>query len=166
MDEAGELEKYYIKEYKQNGYILTNSTNGGEKSKTFTIEIREKISKSLKKYYETNDNWNKGKIQGCYWSKETRQKQSEKMKGKNNHMYNKSIFDVWIEKYGDKEGKKKIEEWSKSKRKHTYNYNKLYMLYIIKGMKQIEIANEIGMSCANMCKIMKKFGLTELKKIK
>ena len=43
LDKILELEIKYIKEYKENGSSLTNSTNGGEKNKEFTKEIKEKI---------------------------------------------------------------------------------------------------------------------------
>jgi len=162
--EIGKKEKYYIKKYKDNGYELVNSTDGGEMSKTYIPEVREKISKSLKKYYETHDCWCKGKKIGCSWSEKQIEEQRIKMTGEGNHMYNKTILDVWIEKYGKEEAESKFKEWSKKKRKATYDYDLIYDLYITKNLEQIEIGKRIGLSKAQMCRIIKKFDLKKFKK--
>lgn len=80
-DYACKVEQYWIKEFKEQGYILTNSTNGGEGS--LGIIIRE----------------------------DTREKLKEASKGKNNPMYGKSgeLSPAWG-RHHDKETKKKIKE--------------------------------------------------------
>jgi group I intron endonuclease len=50
---------------------------------------------------------------------ETKIKKSEATKGKNNPMYRKSIYDVWLVKFGKKEADKRYNEWL-YKRKQTY----------------------------------------------
>lgn len=53
-------ERYYIQKAKEDGYDLVNSTNGGDGNSNPSKAVRDKISKSLKKYYENAETWNKG----------------------------------------------------------------------------------------------------------
>ena len=79
------LERYYIEKYNNNE--LTNSTNGGEISKTFKPEVIEKIKNSLHEYYKNNSPRNKG-IKSNVPSKFKGVK-NPKMSGENNPFYNK-----------------------------------------------------------------------------
>jgi len=45
-DEIKKLEKYYIKKYRDDGYNLTNSTDGGDGLINPTPEVRERMSKN------------------------------------------------------------------------------------------------------------------------
>lgn len=57
---ACEVEKYYIKEFKEQGYKLTNGTIGGDGVAGITFimteETKEKIRKTLTGYKRTNEN--------------------------------------------------------------------------------------------------------------
>lgn len=157
-DDACEYEIQYIKEYMNNGFNLTNSTLGGERSKAFKPEVVEKIKIGLKKYYETHDGWNKG-IKTGPRSEETNRIQSEMFSGEKNPMYGINIFDKWREKYGEEKTEIMIKEWTDSRKKYDYDYNKLYDMFVIRKMKQIEISKEIGISRSQLCRVIKKMKL-------
>ena len=55
-----EWECRYIKEAKELGCDLTNSTPGGDGLHNPPMEVRKKISDTLKKYFEDHTVWNKG----------------------------------------------------------------------------------------------------------
>jgi len=79
-------------------------------------DVRRKLSES-----------HKGKIV----SKETKNKMSERKKGKNNFMYGHSVYSIWLEKYGkeDADRLKKLE--SKNKRlSYIKRIKKLFGQYI------------------------------------
>ena len=154
IEEALEKEIFYISEYKEK-YKLTNSTSGGEISKTFTDHLKNKISNSLKEYFKTNDNWCKGKRYKL--SEESRlsmlEKQGDKT-GENNNFYGKNHTE---------ESKKKISE---SKKIHRgYSYEELYELYIIKDMSQKEISEYLKLTRSYVCRLMKKHKLSKKNKI-
>lgn len=154
LDDALLRESFYIEEYNKE-FTLTNSTSGGEVSKTFIDDVRNKISNSLKEYYKHNDNWCKGKRYKL--SEESRlsmlEKQGDKS-GKNNNFYGKKHSD---------ESKKKISE---SNRKHRiYTYDELYNLYFIENLSQKEISELLGLTRPYVCRLMKKYKLSKKNKI-
>lgn len=53
-------ERYYIQYYREQGYNLVNTTDGGDGNQNPSEEIRSKISEGLKEYYIDNSPWNKG----------------------------------------------------------------------------------------------------------
>ncbi len=93
-------------------YFLEN----GEKLKTKEIDYFKVIcdecgSETKLKNYPTGskitylcnvcgNSGNRNPMYGKKWTDELRKLRSEKYKGKNNPMYNRSIYDVWLEKYG------------------------------------------------------------------
>lgn len=110
-----EKEKYFINLYGRidiNDGILCNLTDGGDglvgwnateqqrknlseshKGKTIPKDVRDKMSKSRKKYLSLNPKEMKGKNHPKYGtknSKETRRKISEAQKGEKHHFYGKS----------------------------------------------------------------------------
>jgi hypothetical protein len=52
-----------------------------------------------------------GRDYSVYKTDEFRQKMSEKNKGKNNAMFGKSVYDVWVEKYGLEVANKKLIDY-------------------------------------------------------
>ena len=54
---------------------------------------------------------------GKKWEEDRKIKKSNQMLGEKNHMYGKSFYDVWLEKYGDKEALKLLEEHKNKSRK-------------------------------------------------
>lgn len=154
LDDALLRESFYIEEYNKE-FKLTNSTSGGEISKTFIDEVRKKISNTLKEYYKSNDNWCKGKRYKL--SEESRlsmlEKQGDKS-GKNNNFYGKRHSE---------ESKNKISE---SKRKHRiYTYDELYNLYFVKNLSQKEISDLLELTRPYVCRLMKKYKLSKKNKI-
>lgn len=154
LDNALLRESFYIEEYNKE-FKLTNSTSGGEVSKTFIDDVRKKISNTLKEYYKSNDNWCKGKRYKL--SEESRlsmlEKQGDKS-GKNNNFYGKRHSE---------ESKNKISE---SKRKHRiYTYDELYDLYFIKNLSQKEISDLLGLTRTYVCRLIKKYKLSKKNKI-
>lgn len=153
IDEALETERIYIEEFNK-WYDLTNSTNGGEKSKTLTSEVREKISKNLKEYYKTNYNWNKGrtyKMDEDVKSKR-RIRIGDKINGENNHFYNK---------HHSMETRKLI---SSKNRQYDYSYKMFYEYYIVKNMNRNEISEITGLPTTFIGKMIFKYKLTSVKK--
>ena len=64
IEEVESLEKALILERKYIEpifYDLVNSTNGGEASKVFSKEVRDKLSKKAKEYFQNNKNYNLGR---------------------------------------------------------------------------------------------------------
>lgn len=107
------------------------------KGKNYSEETKKKKSISLKDFYKKNPEANRGKNSGMYGkhhSEETKMKIRESnlgkkhkpmsddaknklsvlKSGKNNPMYGKSIYSVWVNKYGIEEANKKYEEWKKN----------------------------------------------------
>ena len=107
------------------------------KGKKYSEETKKKKSISLKDFYKKNPEAGRGKNAGMYGkhhSEETKMKIRESnlgkkhrpmsddeknklsvlMSGKNNPMYGKSIYSVWVNKYGIEEANKKYEEWKKN----------------------------------------------------
>jgi len=151
--EACHLERQYIESFDK-WYNLTNSTNGGEKSKAVKKDVRNKISKSLKKYYSENEQWNKGKRYKV--SEESKIKRREtlgdKLMGENNHFYGK---------HHKLSTRKKL---AKIHRKYDYDYQMIYEFYIVKNMDRREISKETNLPITLIGKKIYKYGLKEIKK--
>lgn len=107
------------------------------KGKKYSEETKKKKSASLKDFYKKNPEVCRGKNAGMYGkhhseetkikiresnrgkkhkpvSDDTKNKLSVLLSGKNNPMYGKSIYSVWVNKYGIEEANKKYEEWKKN----------------------------------------------------
>jgi len=146
-DKILELERYYISKYEN----LTNGTNGGEKNKTFTNDVKNRISESLKEKYKNGEivPWNKGKKIG-------------------NKCKSKKKIDVGGEKnpfYGKKHSEKTKKLIGDKNRKHRqYSYNEIYDMYIKQNMKQKEISEKLNLTRPYVCLLMKKFDLVKIKK--
>lgn len=147
-----EKERYYVEKYAIK-YNLTNSTNGGESSKSFVYSVREQISKSLKEYYLNNDTWNKGL--NYKFSKERNKKRRERMgdviSGENNHFYGKKH---------SLETKKKLSDIN---RKYNYNYEIIFNLYIRKNLTGAEISKELDMPENRVNRIIRRYNLKSIK---
>lgn len=152
LDETLEMEKFYIKKYKN----LTNGTKGGEKNKEFTDDIKNKISNTLKLKYKNGDIklWNKGrKLTDEEYDKCFKNRKNPYMFGEKNPFYGKKHSD---------ETKKLISE--KNRKHKQFTYNELYELYIIQNMSQKDISLKIKLTRPYVCKMMKKYDLVKIKK--
>jgi hypothetical protein len=120
-------------------YSLINANKKNSKCKScglkeiMTDDYRKKISERLKgennpmfgKFGKLNPFFGKkhteetkkkmidGRDYSVYRTEEFRQKISKLSKGKNNPMYGKTVYDVWIEKYGKKIADEKMIEYKK-----------------------------------------------------
>jgi len=111
-DEEG-LEVY--KEYK----IRNKDKNVGEKNSMFGKKQRPES-------IEKNRISNSGKYEKRYGKEkadEMKQKLGEKSKGENNPMAGKSIYNVWVEKYGKEEADRRLEEYKNNKRNKIWIRN-------------------------------------------
>lgn len=148
-----DLERNYITEFRK-WYNLTNSTDGGEISKTYTKEVVEKISKGLREYYKNNNSWNKGLK--YKFSKERNQKRREKMgdiiDGENNHFF------------GKKHSYETRKLLSSIHRKYNYDYKMIYEYYIVRDMNRKEISIETGLPYYFVGKVLTKYKLGPVKK--
>jgi predicted GIY-YIG superfamily endonuclease len=128
LDSALEAERNYI-EYFNIWYKLTNSTNGGEVSKTFTQEVRKKMSERIKQYFKENKTWNQG-LRYTFSeerNKIRREKIGDKITGKNNHFF------------GKKHTLETRKILSKSNRIHNYTYEQIFDLYIRNNISVLKI---------------------------
>ena len=83
--------------------------------------------------------------------------------GQNNPMFGKSIYDIWVEKYGEEEANQRKSEWIKNKSgKPAWNSNNQPIqqkdlddnpIRIWEGLS--EIHKETGFSKPNICKVLK-----------
>jgi hypothetical protein len=153
IDEVLDLERDYIEEFSK-WYKLTNSTNGGESSKTFTQDVKDKISQKLKEYYKYNENWNKGRSYKMEEEVKTKRRIGigDKITGENNHFYNK---------HHSMETKKLI---SSKNRQYEYDYNLFYEHYIVKNMNRNEMSKATGLPSKFIGKMISKYKLTSVKK--
>ena len=134
-------------------FNLTNSTSGGERSKSIIKDVKEKISESLKKYYSINSTWNKGK--NYSFSKERnrlrREKIGDKITGENNHFWGKSHSD---------ETRRIL---SQKNRIHNYTYESIFDLYIRKNMTGVEISEKLNISYIAIKKAIQRYKLRPIK---
>ncbi|MFP4403932.1 MAG: hypothetical protein ACLFPJ_06270 [Candidatus Woesearchaeota archaeon] len=142
------LEREYIEKYDKL-YNLTNSTNGGEESKTFKEHIRKKISKSLKDYYKINPPWNKDKN----IPNKTKGIKRPNILGDKNPFYNKCHTDSTKKKIGD------------TNRKHRcFTYDEIYNYYITMNLSQKKISEILKLNRPYICRLIKKYDLVTIKK--
>ena len=93
--ELNELEKTYIKEFREKGYPLTNGTDGGEGISGWhhSAETRAKLSKAARKRppisQETRDKKRQSML-GVKHSEEAKKRHSEASSGERNGMYGKT----------------------------------------------------------------------------
>jgi DNA-directed RNA polymerase specialized sigma subunit len=156
LDEILILERYYIEKYEKN-CSLTNSTNGGEISKTYKNSVKDQIKSSLKEYFSKNNAWNKGLTKETSssvksYSDKNRGKIRPELSGSNNHFYNKKHT---------KETRKIISD--KNRKHRIYPYNELYYLYIELNLNQKEIAKELELTRPYVCRLIKKNKLMKIK---
>jgi len=156
VDEILTLERYYIEKYEKE-CSLTNSTNGGEISKTYKDSVKNQIKSSLKEYFSKNNVWNKGLTKETSssvksYSDKNRGKIRPDLAGSNNPFYNKIHTDKTRKIISDKNRKHRI-----------YTYEELYYMYIELNLSQKEIAKELNLTRPYVCRLMKKNKLVEIK---
>ena len=123
-DNLMKKEKYWIKKYNafgKNGYNLCEGGNNTIGYK-HTPEAKKKMSEKAQ-----NRIHKKGKDSPCYGkklSKESKEKISKKVSGKNNPMYGKTFYDIWVEKYGKEKANKMLIEWNNKKKLPRKKNNK------------------------------------------
>lgn len=145
IDNALILERKYIESYTG----LTNSTNGGETSKSFIPSVRKKISEANKNYYKNHDNWNKGK----HPPNPSKGKSRDCMKGEKNSFFGK---------HHSEETKNKL---SSDKRKYkVFTYDELYNLYVVKNLTQNQICVLSNSSDNGINGQIKKYDLSRIKR--
>lgn len=134
QQQLDDREIFWISFYKSNeiGYNIMEGGNGGVHSvetkikmsikhmgvknnfykKTHTDETKKILSEKMKERLKNKENH---PIYGKKFSEETKKKMSDKRKnkqtGKNNPMYGKSVYDVWLLKFGKEEANKKYEKF-------------------------------------------------------
>lgn len=152
LENALFLERKYIFELGKI-YKLTNSTSGGEESKSLIDSVKEKISNTLKEYYRNNSTWNKGLKYS--FSDERNHKRRKKMgniiNGENNHFYGKSH---------SFETRKKLSE---KNRIYNYDYDIIFGLYLIENLTSVEISKMINVPSSVIRKAIRKYGLRKAK---
>jgi len=153
LEDILDLERGYIEEFSK-WYKLTNSTSGGESSKTFTQNVKDKISLTLKEHFKSNDVWNKGL--NYKMDEEVKIKRrigiGDKIDGENNHFYGK---------HHSLETRKLV---SSKNRKYEYNYDIIYNYYIVKNMNTSEISKELNLPYNLVKKKIFKYNLKSIKK--
>ena len=109
----------------------------GNNSPTKCSEVRKKMSNAAKHrlnqpfYGKTHSEETKLKISkshiGKIVSDETKKKISDATKGKNNAMYNRSVYSIWLERYGTEEAdKRQIEVNNKKSDTNSGKNNPMY----------------------------------------
>jgi group I intron endonuclease len=121
-----ERERFWIAEYKERGYNLTNVTKGGEglHGYKFSKEHKQKLSDALK----GNNRW-----LGKKHTEETKRKMSKNMRGENNPNYGKRFSKEYRQKLSDAQRGRKHTEKVKKKISHSAKGNTYG-----KGYKQTE----------------------------
>ena len=118
--ELNEKEKYFIRLFNsRNNKVVYNLTDGGVgiTGYTFTEESRKKMSKT-----SINNNSHAG-INNPMYNKQHSEESKKLMSinrgdtsGENNPMYGKSVYSVWVEKYGKEEANRKQLNLSEKRR--------------------------------------------------
>lgn len=153
LEEVLLMEMHYVSEYNKL-YKLTNSTSGGELSKSITSDIRDKISDTLKNYYTVNNVWNKGLRYSFSEERnyERRIKMGDKISGENNHFYGRNHSN---------ETKRKLREKNQI---YDYNYNLIFNLYLVENLTGVEISRKLGIPDNVIRKAIRKYDLVKVKK--
>lgn len=153
LESTLEAERFYVEHFNL-WFNLTNSTSGGEISKTIRIDVREKISKKVKEYFAEHGTWNKGLKYN--FSKERNQKRREKMgdkiSGENNHFFGKN----------HRTETRKI--LSQKNRIHDYTYEQIFDLYIRENLTGMEISEKINIPYIAIKKAIRRWKLKDIKK--
>jgi group I intron endonuclease len=87
---------------------ISESLKGKFKGRVFTEEWKEKLRNAKKDFVP----WNVGKSP-YEWTEEMRKVASETRTGKNNNMYGKKVYDVWIDKYGEEKARELLKKYKK-----------------------------------------------------
>jgi predicted GIY-YIG superfamily endonuclease len=153
LDEALEVERVIIENFKK-WYSLTNSTNGGEKQKVITDNVKKKISNSLKEYHKYNKNWNWG--MRYKYSKERNDKRREKIGDK--------ICGTNNSFWGKKHKRETLLILSKKSKIYNYTYEIIFDLYIRQNLTGVETANKLDISQIAVKKAIARWDLQQIKK--
>ena len=146
LSKAFELEIYYIDEYKNKGFRLTNSTIGGSApmaNKTHTDETKLKMSKD--RLGVNNSFYNKRH------SEESKFKISNSLKGKKSWNTGKKLSSEHIEKLKIS----KINYTPPNKGKTRFDLGLMEKL-LQKGLKQIEVAKHFNTDQGTISRYIKK----------
>lgn len=151
LDEILTLERNHIEPIFEE---LTNSTTGGEVSKTVSPEVRKKLSNISKEYFKNNVHYNLGKrYKLTEEQKRLRIKKGLNLRGENNPFYGKQHTE---------ETKEKLRQ-ANSKYKQ-FEYEELYQLYVIEKKYIDEIVRECNSSRRSIQKQLAKFDLVAKRK--
>jgi len=149
-----DLERNYVERYDN----LTNGTNGGEISKSFTEKVKLKISNTLKERYNNGEiePWNKGrKLTPEEYIKNFGNRKQPDTSGENNSFYGKKHSNKTKKIIGDKNRQHKI-----------YSYEEMYHLYIEENISQKDISKKLNLTRPYVSGLMKKYNLVETKRKK
>ncbi len=104
--------KYHTDKAKQKISEATSGKNNPFYGKKHTDKSKKKMSERKK-----GKTWEE--LYGEHKAKVLKILKSNRSSGKNNGMYNKSLFKLWMEKYGEEEANNRYIKWKqKLKRKH------------------------------------------------
>jgi len=149
--EGGSIKEYMTEEQLKD---FSKKVSKGLKGKKLGIPLSKKnrdgISKGLKKYYDNggkNNNLGKkrsaetkakiskrhtGRVFTKAWKKKLRKSRAKlNISGKNNNMFGKTIYSVWLEKFGKKEADKKFKSWKENVRLAMIKVRKNKKLLIV-----------------------------------
>ena len=102
------IQKYHL----INDFLCGSCRRTGENNPMYG----KKLSEEMKLKLSENSQGNKNSFYGKKHTKETKNKignkNKGKLKGKNNPMYGKLVYDVWVEKYGKEKANKLLKEKS------------------------------------------------------
>ncbi len=110
-DQLDEYETKFIQLYNCLAPNGLNCTTGGEGGKTLSASTRNNITNGMKKYYENNSHWRKGKS-GNIWSDQIRQRVAHKYAQKATGIYWKPCkqkYEVCIPRSWQKNANKKYQ---------------------------------------------------------
>jgi hypothetical protein len=106
--DAYEKEKYWINRIGRkdlNKGPLVNLNAGGEGGCGYTKTEKQRKEMSLRVLGENNPMF------GTKWDKNMKKYFSEKSLGENNGMFNRSLYEVWVKKYGEEIAEEKKLKW-------------------------------------------------------
>lgn len=135
------IDEKYLKEVADNGSVFFEDGSKVDRKKINNVQIicdscespsvwnslpsREYLTKSKFLCRSCRQIGDKNSQFGRKWTDERKTKKSEEMTGEKNHMYKKSFFDVWVEKYGVIQSLSLLEE-HKLKSKRVSEENGMY----------------------------------------